>query len=99
MVQPSTQPIHVTDHAVLRYMERCYGFNMELVRAHIADVCAGPAAFGASAVRAEGVKFEIDNNRVITVVPDSTLPSRTREEKSRNRWNAKRVSSVSKSGK
>lgn len=46
----SREPIHVTDHAVLRYLERAIGLNIEAVRQHIAGVCGTPAAFGVSAV-------------------------------------------------
>jgi len=71
------EPIRVTDHAVLRYMERVMGLNIEMVRKHIADTCAGPAAIGAVCVRAEGFRFEITNNTVVTVRPDNQAPSNT----------------------
>jgi len=32
--------MRVTDHAVLRYMERVQGFDVEAVRQHIARSCA-----------------------------------------------------------
>lgn len=73
-------PIKVTDHAVLRYLERVQGFNIEAVREHISKVCAGPAAAGAMTLRAEGVRFTFSRDRktVTTVMPDDgTLPCRT----------------------
>jgi hypothetical protein len=76
ITSPRKEPIVVTDHAVLRYFERFYGFNMELIREHIAAICTAPAAFGAVCVRAEGVRFDIVQNRVVTVSPDSQSPSR-----------------------
>lgn len=69
----SKEPVRVTDHAVIRYLERAMGLNIEIVRDHIASLCAGSAAYGATALRAEGVKFEIVNGAVTTVVPDSGL--------------------------
>jgi hypothetical protein len=84
-MSPSKDPIHVTDHAVLRYLERAMGLNVDLVRDHIATLCGGAAAFGAVAVRAEGLRFEINGNRVCTVTPDHRLPSRTGIEISRRR--------------
>lgn len=84
MIEFSKKPLYVTDHAVLRYLERHHGLNMELIRSHIQDICSAPAAFGATAVRAEGVKFEIANNRVVTVVPDGAEPSKiTRDRAAR----------------
>lgn len=73
MFKPSKEPVRVTDHAVLRYLERVMELNIEMVREHIAAICQTPAACGASAVRAEGVKFEIANMAVTTVVPDTGI--------------------------
>jgi hypothetical protein len=70
-------PFRVTDHCVLRYMERAMGLNVEIVRQHIEGICKGPAAVGAVSVRSEGVRFEIRNNTVLTVAPDRTNPSNT----------------------
>lgn len=81
--EPSKDPVRVTDHAVLRYMQRAMGLNVEIVREHIASLCAGPAAFGAVAVRAEGMKFEIVNGAVITVVED-TGTNMSKTTKARN---------------
>jgi N6-adenosine-specific RNA methylase IME4 len=46
MMHPSKEPINVTDHAICRYLERAYGFNVEAIREHIAGLCAvsGPFA-------------------------------------------------------
>lgn len=75
------EKVRVTDHAVLRYMERGQGFNIEAVRKHIQDVCEPVAAVGGSALKAEGVKFAITNNAVTTVMPDSPGVSRTTTER------------------
>lgn len=71
------QPLIVTDHCVLRYLERVQGQPIEAVRDHIRKLCEGPAALQAKCVRAEGVRFEIQNNHVVTTRPDGTMPSRT----------------------
>lgn len=60
----------VTDHALVRYLERAKGFDMEAVRDHIASLCAQPMAAGANCVRAEGVKFEFESGKVITCTPN-----------------------------
>lgn len=45
------------------------------------QACSGnlcdAAAFGAVCVRAEGLRFEINGNRVCTVAPDNAIPSKT----------------------
>lgn len=76
----SKEPVRVSDHAVLRYMERQMGLNVELVRAHIFGLCATPAAFGAASIRAEGVRFIIDDMMVVTVTPDG-LVNKTAQRK------------------
>lgn len=71
------ETFRVTDHALIRYLERAMGLNVEIVRQHIQGICEGPAAVGAVSVRAEGVRFEIRNNTVLTVAPDRSNPSNT----------------------
>ena len=70
-------PIRVSDHAVLRYMERAMNLNVEIVREHIASLCQPASHAGAVCVRAEGVRFELSNNVVTTVTPDRVTPSNT----------------------
>jgi|GEM_PF-2702468 len=49
--------LEVSDHAVLRYLERRYDLDVEAVRRHLGGVAAGGARLGAVAVRAEGVRL------------------------------------------
>jgi hypothetical protein len=67
----------VTDHAVLRYLERAKDFDIEAVRAHIAITCAAAASVGAANLPAEGVKFALDKGVVVTVRPDGGPPCAT----------------------
>jgi hypothetical protein len=78
MFKLSKEPVRVSDHAVLRYLERAVGLNIEMVREHIASICQGPASIGASCVRSEGVRFEINGNVIVTTALDlGAQPSRT----------------------
>jgi hypothetical protein len=82
MIKISKEPVRVSDHAVLRYLERAMGLNIEIVREHIASICQGPAALGASCVRSEGVRFEINTGVVVTTAVDmGAQPSRTGQER------------------
>lgn len=47
MSKPDKPAIHVTAHALLRYLERVKGVDVEGARAHIAAVCGPAAALGA----------------------------------------------------
>ncbi|MDB5552822.1 MAG: hypothetical protein JWL86_2806 [Rhizobium sp.] len=90
-LEPSKEPLRVTDHAVVRYLERAMGLNVEVVREHILQICSGPAAFGAVCVRTEGVKFEIAGGAVVTVVPDQRGPSKSARDRSQHRIARQRV--------
>lgn len=79
------EPVRVSDHAVIRYLERAMGFNIEAVRQHIAGICEGPAGIGAICVRSEGVRFEITSNTVLTVRPDiGGRPSKTTRDRNQH---------------
>ena len=70
MIMPVTSILraHVTDHAVLRYLERGHGLDVSFFRDHIAELCATGARYGACAVAAENVKFVLVDGRVVTTV-------------------------------
>lgn len=42
-IAPSKEPVRVSDHCVLRYLERAMGLNVELVREHILSICVAGA--------------------------------------------------------
>lgn len=65
----------VSDHALVRYLERIRGFSFERERGQIQDICAGVEE---GTVKFEGHRFEVMNGRVITVVPATLSPNRTR---------------------
>lgn len=80
--QPKKLP-RVTDHAVLRFLERVRGVDVQAVRREIQDVCASAVGTGAVCVKALGVKFELDHHgNVLTVTPDvGPWPSKTKTER------------------
>ena len=56
----------VSDHALLRYLERKHGLDVESLRAEIREACRDGVRFGAKAVLADGVKFIIADDTVVT---------------------------------
>lgn len=52
-----TVDIHITDHAVLRYLQRRHGVDTEAVRRHLAGLVVNAAELGAVAVQVEGVRI------------------------------------------
>lgn len=63
------RPIQVSDHAVLRYLERVGGFNIEALRKAMARRIERPAELGVHAVNVEGYRFVVKSHpdRVVVV--------------------------------
>lgn len=62
--------VTVTDHAVLRYLERVCGVETEAVRVAIADGCARGAEAGAPVIRFNGARFLLRGHVVVTAIAD-----------------------------
>lgn len=54
--------IHITDHAVLRYLERAYGLDVDAVRRHLSGRVINGARLGAIGVTVENVKLVLREN-------------------------------------
>lgn len=60
----------VTDHAVIRYLERVQGIDVEAIRREISEVVAVAEAHpGASGVVLNGMRYKIRNGAVTTIMP------------------------------
>lgn len=62
------QIVNVTDHAVLRYLERAHGLNVADVRRHLSGRAMNGAALGAVGVAVENVKLVLRDGVVVTVL-------------------------------
>lgn len=77
--------VRVSDHAVLRYLEREHGLDVSAVRNHLADSARSAAEIGAIALQVERVKliFQRSSRQVtiVTVLPRGPLtPNRRGKE-------------------
>ncbi|MRN67840.1 hypothetical protein [Brucella sp. 10RB9213] len=63
-----TNSVHVTDHAVLRYLEREHGLDVGAVRNHIAGLAATGVQLEAISVKVERVKLLLCGETVVTVL-------------------------------
>lgn len=52
-----SKPVHVTDRAVLRYLERAHGLDIKGIRRHLAGRSMNAARLGAIGVIIENVKL------------------------------------------
>lgn len=70
-VPPKPVDPSITDHAVLRYLERHYGFDFETVRTGLLSETVKLAArMGAKSVKSDGGKLILQGARVVTFVPN-----------------------------
>jgi hypothetical protein len=60
-------PSAITDHAVVRYLERVRGVDIDAVRREIAARVATGLEAGACGVLVEGMEYRIENGHVVTV--------------------------------
>ncbi|MET4128378.1 hypothetical protein [Roseovarius sp. MBR-6] len=66
------KPRHpVTDHAVLRYLERVEGVDIEAIRCRIGHLADRAIEMGANGVVSGGFVYRIDGGHVVTVLRQS----------------------------
>lgn len=70
----SRRRIHVTDHAVLRYVERVHGVDLAAVRRTIRRAVARGVERDASGVIRDGLTFRLSGEVVTTVYRTSQGP-------------------------
>lgn len=58
----------ITDHAVVRYLERVKGIDIEAARVEIADIVRRGVKLGAQSVLLDGMRYRLEGNFVVTVV-------------------------------
>jgi hypothetical protein len=90
--------IRVTDHAVVRYLERELKIDVDSIRAHIAALVEPAAQIGATGLKVDNVKFVIcaenkdgEFSPNIVCVP-TVLPRRTLEDFRRSLKSVRRQS-------
>lgn len=60
-------PSAITDHAVIRYLERVQGVDIQAVRLEIASRVANGLEKGACGVLLDGMEYRIVDGHVVTV--------------------------------
>lgn len=74
---------HVTDHAVIRYLERVQGVDIEALRREIGRVADRGVEVGASGVISGGFIFVLSGIAVITVRPQHSPCRKGRSRRER----------------
>jgi len=65
-MRPRDVLLDVSDHAVLRYLERQHGLDVEAVRRHVAGLAVNGAVLGAVGVAAEDVRLVLAQQPLVT---------------------------------
>ncbi|SDQ17845.1 hypothetical protein [Pseudovibrio sp. Tun.PSC04-5.I4] len=63
-----TDFVPVTDHAVLRYLERVLDIDVQMVRRHIYRETENALQVGAKGLRRDGVRYVLEGGAVVTVM-------------------------------
>ncbi len=69
-----SRKVRVTDHALIRFLERAGGFELEKLRKEIAQKVYKSAPEGATGIKIDGVNFVIvsdGDERVVTTVMEA----------------------------
>lgn len=69
---------YVTDHALLRHLERVKGIDVEAVRTELGHKVDAAIEAGARATIAEGIRYVLVEDRLISCVPVKSKPLRGR---------------------
>lgn len=63
---------HVTDHAIIRYLERVQGMDIDCLRRQIGHVVQSGRELGACGVVSNGFVYKLRGTYVTTVLPHNT---------------------------
>jgi len=76
---------HVTDHAVLRYLERVKGVDIDAVRVELGHIVDKAIEAGAGAAVIDGVKYILNDKTIVTCTEVKQVPLRGRAMRRRPR--------------
>lgn len=76
--RPARPDVRVSDHAIVRWLERVEGLDLDIIRAEILAVAGPAAAAGAKVLRKDGHAFIMEKGAIVTILPDDRrrLPQR-----------------------
>jgi hypothetical protein len=75
----------VTDHAVLRHLQRVQGIDVEAVRRELGFKVDEAIEAGASATVSEGIRYVLVEDRLVSCKPVKSRPQRGRAMRRRPR--------------
>lgn len=76
---------YVTDHALLRHLERSHGIDIDGVRRELGHKVDAAIEAGAKATVSDGIRYVLVENRLVSCVPVKSIPLRTGRLRRRSR--------------
>lgn len=76
---------HVTDHAVLRHLERVQGIDVEAVRRELGFKVDAAMEAGAVATVSDGIRYVLVEGKLVSCVQVKSVPQRGRSNRRRAR--------------
>lgn len=77
--------VHVTDHAVLRHLERVRGIDVEAVRRELGFKVDAAMEAGAVATISDGIRYVLVEDKLVSCVQVKSVPQRGRSNRRRTR--------------
>ncbi len=74
---------YVTDHALLRHLERVQGIDIEAIRLELGHLVDKVIEAGAKATVSEGMRYVLIEDRLVSCVPVKSIPLRGRARRRR----------------
>ena len=74
---------YVTDHALLRHLERVQGIDVEAIRLELGHLVDKAIEAGAKATVSEGMRYVLIEDRLVSCVPVKSIPLRGRARRRR----------------
>jgi len=68
--------VHITEHALVRYLERVRGFSFEKEKEELRKICG---SIDNGTIKVHGHRFEIKNGSLITIVPPGVNATKRKE--------------------
>ena len=68
----------VTDHALIRWIERVQDINLDAWRMEIASICAEALAAGATSLVTDHGTFVLECGKVVTILEPGQRPGRSK---------------------
>ncbi len=75
----------VTDHAILRHLERVQGIDIEAVRLELSQKVDAAVEAGAAATVSNGIRYVLVGENLVSCVPVKSIPLRGRKMRRRAR--------------